>query len=159
DTWDPKGEYGRLTMTEALSAMDTDSWHSARRIAQPILSNDDIMNAFDTITYEKGGGVLAMFEQFYGPENFRKGIELHMERKAFGRGTGKEFLGSVADANKDTEGVAAFESFLNQAGVPLLKARAVCKGNTAQVEVQQSRYLQAAGTPESDKQVWRVPAC
>ncbi len=158
--WDPKGEFGRLTLTGALDAMGTDSWHAARAIAQPILSNDDIQNAFDSITYQKGGGVLAMFEQFYNAENFRKGIALHLERRAWGVATAKEFLQSVAEANKDTEGVAAFESFLNQPGVPLLSAQVTCRpGATAHVEVKQSRYYEGAVAAGADAQRWTIPMC
>ncbi|MGE4061812.1 MAG: M1 family metallopeptidase [Rhodospirillaceae bacterium] len=157
--WDPNGEFGRLTLTGALGAMGTDSWHAARAIAQPIRSNDDIQNAFDGITYEKGGGVLAMFEQFYDAENFRKGVALHLERKAWGVATAREFLQSVADANKDTEGVAAFESFLNQPGVPLLTGRLECKGPSISLVVSQSRYFQGPATPEAKQQRWSIPTC
>ena len=158
--WDPKGEFGRLTLTGALNAMGTDSWHAARAIAQPILSNDDIQNAFDSITYQKGGGVLAMFEQFYNPENFRKGVALYLERRAWGVATAKEFLQSVAEANNDTEGVAAFESFLNQPGVPLLSARVTCRsGAPAHLEVKQSRYYQGEIAAGADQQRWAIPMC
>ena len=157
--FDPAGEFGRLTLTGALDAMSTDSWHAARAIAQPIKSNDDIQNAFDGITYQKGGGVLAMFEQFYNPENFQKGVTLHLQRRAWGNATASEFLQSVADANKDTEGVAAFESFLNQSGVPLLTSRLECKGPTATFVVSQSRYFPGPITPASKQQQWRVPTC
>lgn len=157
--WDPNGEFGRLTLTGALGAMGTDSWHAARAIAQPITSNDDIQNAFDGITYQKGGGVLAMFEQFYDAENFRKGVALHLERKAWGVATAREFLQSVADANKDTEGVAAFESFLNQPGVPLLTARLECRGPSMAFVVKQSRYFQGPVTSASQQQRWAIPTC
>jgi cytosol alanyl aminopeptidase len=157
--WDPNGEFGRLTLTGALGAMGTDSWHAARAIAQPILSNDDIQNAFDGITYQKGGGVLAMFEQFYGAENFRKGVALHLERRAWGVATAREFLQSVADANKDTEGVAAFESFLNQPGVPLLTGRLECRGATTTFIVSQSRYLRDPAAKPAAPQRWSIPTC
>ncbi|MDX2224836.1 MAG: M1 family metallopeptidase, partial [Rhodospirillaceae bacterium] len=94
--WDPQGEYGRLNQTGALSAMGTDSWRSARQIAQPILSNDDIANAFDTITYEKGGGVLSMFERYYGEETFRRGVTHYLEKFRWGVATSKDFFQSIA---------------------------------------------------------------
>jgi alanyl aminopeptidase len=157
--WSPDGEFGRLTLTGALGAMGTDSWHAARAIAQPITSNDDIQNAFDGITYQKGGGVLAMFEQFYDAENFQKGVALHLERRAWGIATAREFLQSVADANKDTEGVAAFESFLNQPGVPLLTGRLECRGPSMAFVVSQSRYFQGPVTPAAKAQRWSIPTC
>ena len=44
---------------DTLDAMQADSLVSARQIRQPIASTHDIYNAFDAITYKKGGGVLA----------------------------------------------------------------------------------------------------
>ena len=160
-TWNPKGEYDRLTLGEALGAMSADSKTNARRIAQPIESNDDIDNAFDAITYEKGGGVLSMFEQYYGVEGFRKGIKLHMERHAYGTATARDFLQSIADANKDSKGVAAFESFLNQPGVPLLAASLNCGSGKFEINIQQSRYLPTLGTKgvPAQTQTWKVPLC
>jgi alanyl aminopeptidase len=161
DATDPQGEYSRLTLNGALGAMNADSRTSARRIAQPIESNDDIDNAFDGITYEKGGGVLAMFEQYYGAEAFRKGIKLHMERHAWGNATAKDFLQSIADANRDAKGGPAFETFLNQPGVPLIAAELKCSGKDAAVNVKQSRYLRPLGlpTPPAQTQIWKIPVC
>jgi alanyl aminopeptidase len=159
-TWDPKGEYDRMTLQGALSAMSTDSRSNARRIAQPIESNDDIDNAFDSITYEKGGGVLSMFEQYYGVEAFRKGVKLHLDRHAWGNATAKDFLQSITDANSDTKGVAAFETFLNEPGVPMLSTRLSCSGKTPSVSVTQARYLPGPDQPALAKtQLWKVPLC
>ncbi len=159
--WDPKGEYERSSFRGALGAMQEDSKTNARRIAQPIESNDDIDNAFDGITYEKGGGVLSMFEQYYGVEAFRKGVKLHLTRHAFGSATARDFLQSVADANNDTKGVAAFETFLNQPGVPLITAQLKCAANGNSVAVRQSRFLPQMGRehPLPQTQIWKVPLC
>jgi len=158
-TWDPAGEYDRSSLRGALGAMSSDSKSNTRRIAQPIETNGDIENAFDGITYQKGGGVLSMFEQYYGIENFRKGIKLHLERHAFGGATAEDFLKSIADANNDTKGVEAFQSFLNLPGVPLITAELKCsvKGNS--VALSQSRYIARIGKPLAQTQTWKVPLC
>jgi len=157
--WDPAGEYDRSSLRGALGAMFSDSKSNTRRIAQPIETNGDIENAFDGITYQKGGGVLSMFEQYYGAENFRKGIKLHLERHAFGGATAEDFLKSIADANKDSKGVAAFQSFLNLPGVPLITAELKCsvKGNS--VALSQARYIARIGKPLAQTQTWKVPLC
>ena len=54
-------------------AMDNDALVSSRKVRQPIESNDDIANAFDTITYNKGSALLNMFESYYGPEEVPRG--------------------------------------------------------------------------------------
>ncbi len=157
--WDPKGEYGRLSLTDALGAMNIDANKNARQITQPIASNDDIQNAFDGITYEKGNGVLAMFEHYYGVENFRKGVQLHLTRHARGTATAADFLQSIAEANNDTKGVAAFRSFLDQPGVPLVDATLDCTAAPA-VKVSQSRFVQFGQADENTrKQLWKIPLC
>ena len=40
----------------------------ARRIREPIVKESDIEDAFDSITYDKGGGVLAMAESYLGDQ-------------------------------------------------------------------------------------------
>ena len=157
--WDPKGEYGRLSLGSSLGVMSMDANKNARQITQPIASNDDIQNAFDSITYEKGNGVLAMFEHYYGVENFRKGVQLHLSRHAHGTATAVDFLKSIADANNDTKGVAAMSSFLDQPGVPLVDVALDCTGAPA-VTVKQSRYMQyKAGDEATAKQLWKIPLC
>lgn len=157
--WDPKGEYGRLSLSDSLGAMNRDSNNNARQISQPIASNDDIQNAFDGITYEKGNGVLAMFEHYYGRENFRKGVQLHLARHAHGTATAADFFGAIAEANNDAKGVAAFRSFLDQPGVPMVDAELDCSAAPA-VKVSQSRYMQYGGaTDATRRQQWKIPVC
>ncbi|MBM3516133.1 MAG: M1 family metallopeptidase, partial [Alphaproteobacteria bacterium] len=156
--FDPNGEYGRLNLAGSLGAMRSDSWRSARRIANPVDNNDDISNAFDGITYEKGGGVLAMFERYYGEEAFRRGVQLHMRRFEHGVATSRDFMQSIADANGDSSGVAAFESFLNQAGVPTVRADLKCGKSGADVTLSQSRYSARVEAPTTDQR-WQIPLC
>ncbi len=172
--WDPKGEYGRMAVADALNAMGLDSWRSARRIAEPVKSNDDIANAFDSITYDKGGGVLAMFEHYYGADTFRQGVQLYLKRHAWGTASAADFIQALADASGDTKGVEAFQSFLNQPGVPVVRANLECSKNGSELQVSQSRYLQArtistvadldarmglTKTDTTSDQRWKIPLC
>ena len=156
--FDPEGGHERNPLRGALGAMSADSKSSARRIAQPIESNDDIENAFDSITYEKGGGVISMFEQYYGVEQFRKGVQLHLQRHAFGSATAADFLKAVADANGDSKGSAAFASFLDQAGVPLVTAKLECSAKGNAISIRQSRYRLKTARG-ANEQTWKIPLC
>ena len=112
-------------------AMDVDSLVTARRIRQPIESNDDIENAFDGITYQKGGAVLDMFEAWVGEETFRKGVHEYLKSHAFGNATAADFVGSIASAAKNPALNAAFFSFLDEPGVPARDGRAGLHGRPA----------------------------
>ena len=96
----PNGARRALRPGMRALAMDADSLATARRIRQPIESNDDIENAFDFITYLKGGEVLEMFEAWVGEETFRKGVHEYLKSHAFGNATAADFVGSIASAAK-----------------------------------------------------------
>src|SRR5450830_160224 len=139
-------------------AMDVDSLVAARRIRQPIESNDDIDNAFDGITYQKGGAVLDMFESWVGEETFQKGVHQYLKAHAFGNATAADFVGSIASAAKNPVVNTAFFSFLDQPGVPLVTAELACTGGPPRVLLSQKRFL-PTGSSGSTKQTWRIPVC
>ncbi|HMA29147.1 MAG TPA: M1 family aminopeptidase [Thermoanaerobaculia bacterium] len=156
--WKP--DWGtRVTRVETRSlAMDLDSLVTARRIRQPIESNDDIENAFDGITYQKGGAVLDMFESWTGEETFRKGVHEYLKAHAHGNATAADFVGSIASAAKNPEVDAAFYSFLDQPGVPLVTAELACSGGPPRLLLSQKRFL-PTGSSGSARETWRIPVC
>jgi alanyl aminopeptidase len=140
-----------------IRAMTTDGLLSARRIRQPIESEGDILNAFDSITYNKGAAVIGMFEQWVGPDLFRKGVKRYLTEHADGNATAKDFLAAItADAGKDV--AAPFSTFLDQAGVPAVTAKLVCDGGKGKLTLSQARYLPLGVNPPRE-QIWQIPVC
>src|SRR6185369_10276283 len=105
-------------------AMKSDGQLSARRIRQPIESNNDILNAFDPITYAKGGAVLGMFEQWLGEERFRVALQRYLAKYADSNATAADFLAGLNAAEPGAGD--AFAGFLDQAGLPLLSIELAC---------------------------------
>ena len=142
----------------ANGAMRTDSLVSARQIRQPIVSKDDIKNAFDGITYQKGAAVITMFERWVTPETFQKGVQRYMREHANGNATAKDFLGAVsAEAGRDVG--TAFSTFLDQPGVPVVTAELSCKPKAAELTLSQSRYLPAGSVGSVPSTPWQAPVC
>ena len=138
-------------------ALGTDSLVTARRIRQPIQSEDDIRNAFDGITYGKGASVLAMVEGWLGRDVFQRGVQRHLRAHAHGNATAKDFLDALsAEAGQDVSGVLG--SFLDQGGAPLVTTRLDCSGKVPVVRLSQSRFL-PLGSSGDAKQEWKVPLC
>jgi alanyl aminopeptidase len=152
----PANEFARETIRDALDVMDTDSLATARAIRQPIKSTDDIYNAFDGLTYDKGGGVLAMFESYLGEDAFREGVRTHMRRFPHGSANVHDFMQSLAQGSGKPEVVPAFESFLNQPGVPLVRMKTTCSDRDLIVELTQSPFGAKEAT---DKRKWSIPVC
>ncbi|MDT8409403.1 MAG: M1 family aminopeptidase [Wenzhouxiangellaceae bacterium] len=142
----------------AIGVMSADALETTRQVRQAIDSNHDIANAFDGITYSKGGAVLSMFEAWVGEDEFRDGVRLHMQRFAHGVADYKDFLTSLADGAGRPELVDAFSSFLFQPGVPLIAAELSCNDARPELRVSQSRYL-PLGSNASRDHSWELPLC
>jgi alanyl aminopeptidase len=141
-----------------LDAMDVDSQAAARQIRQPIESDHDIVNAFDAITYEKGGAVLSMFERYLGADVFREGLRLYMQRHRFGSASAADLIAALSAASKRDELPAAFNSFLEQPGVPTLSLETRCDADGVSLDLSQSRYAPIGSSLERGAR-WQIPVC
>jgi aminopeptidase N len=153
-----RGDLERIERGEG--AMQSDSLTSARMIRQPITGAGDIETAFDGITYEKGAAVIGMFEHFIGPAVFQKGMQAYIKAHAFGNADADDLVDAIADAaGRGGKFKAAFNSFLDQNGVPLVATKLDCKpGHDAVLELAQSRYLPIGSTGDPGR-LWGVPVC
>ncbi len=137
-------------------AMDTDALVSSRKVRQEILSDDDIANAFDGITYSKGSSLLNMFESYMGREKFREGVQAYLKKYSWGNATSADFLVSIGGG--DPAIAKAFSTFLDQPGVPLVTAHLSCGGGSAELQLAQQRFLPRGSSGSAD-QLWDIPVC
>jgi cytosol alanyl aminopeptidase len=153
--WKPEWHLDVAEVNARLGAMRGDELASAREIRQPIESNDDIANAFDDITYEKGGAVIEMFEHWIGPQKFREGVQAYLKQHAWGNATASDFEAAMSQvAGRDV--APAFNSFLDQPGVPELAIALKC-GPRPELEVSQKRSLPVGS--KAKPQIWQIPVC
>ena len=161
DMAEPGANFRRDLLSRGLAVMTDDSLVSARQIRQPILSNNDIATAFDGITYSKGGAVLSMFESFLGPDDFRQGVRNYMDEFQYRTATADDFIRHLASASTDKPGdvvIAAFNSFLEQPGLPLIEIASQCDDENLVVHLKQSRYF-PLGSRGDNNQQWDIPVC
>jgi alanyl aminopeptidase len=156
DDWQPEWKSGLDQLRATFGAMREDSLDTARRIRQPIETLPDIDNAFDSITYDKGAGVLKMFETAMGPEPFRKAIKAYLRRHAYKNATATDFLHSLDQVAHQDIGTA-FSTFLDQSGIPLIRVNLGGAFNGAPVlELSQKRYLPIGSAGDSNRR-WNIP--
>lgn len=155
----PGGGFARATLRSALGAMAGDSLASARQIREPIELSEKINDAFDGITYRKGGGVLAMFENYLGEEAFQRGVRTHMARFPHGVATVDDFMKSLADGSGQPGVVPAFRSFIDRPGVPLVTLRLESSPDDGYIlRISQNRY-RPLGSPITGDTEWLIPIC
>jgi cytosol alanyl aminopeptidase len=143
----------------AQGAMGNDSLVSARKIRQEITGNGDIETAFDGITYQKGAAVLGMFEGFVSEPVFQKGMRAYIQKHKFANATADDLVDSIAEAaGQGDDFKKAFNSFLDQSGVPYVVTEVKTDGGKTVLHMKQSRYLPLGSTGDANR-VWGVPMC
>jgi alanyl aminopeptidase len=154
--WKPEWN-GRLSdVGSKFGAMSEDSLATARKIRQPIESEDDISNAFDDITYQKGAAVIRMFESWEGEKQFQAGVTAYLKRYAFKNARVNDFLDSIAGASQPRL-PRAFSTFLEQPGFPEVSVALKCGGGAPAIDVSQKRYLPIGSKGAAEQ--WQVPVC
>ena len=122
-------------------------------------SKNDIANAFDNITYNKGAAVIGMFEQWIGPDPFRRGVRRYLAAHADGNATAMDFLTALSLSAGRGDIGPAWVSFLDQPGVPLVTASLQCApGQPPVLQLSQRRFLPLGSTPPPG-QLWQIPVC
>jgi alanyl aminopeptidase len=158
DDLHPEYKAGSELTEDMQDAMSNDSRVTVRVIRQPIETTHDIVNAFDSITYSKGGGVIGMFERYLGESAFRRGVQAYLRDHAWGNASTEDFLSALSRAAK-REVAPGFMSFLTQPGVPLVETELTCPaGLTPQLKLRQKRYLPLGSTGEATQR-WQIPMC
>ena len=137
--------------------MDFDALESARRVRQPVAHTYEAEEAFDGITYVKGAAVLRMIHRWLGDAAFRHGVQRYLSRHAWSNATASDLFMALSNASdRDVAPVAA--SFVDQPGLPLVRAELICEGKQRKVALSQSRY-RARPSANPAEELWQIPVC
>ena len=137
------------------AAMERDALATTHPVVQRISSADEISQAFDTITYEKGSAVINMLENYVGADAWRAGVRAYMAKHAYGNTVSGDLWSAVEKAAHKPV-VAIAHDFTLQPGVPLVSvADAVCKNGKTTIQLTQGEFSK---DQENKKPLsWRVP--
>ena len=110
------------------AAFDVDSLHSTRTIEFPVNSPADADGMFDVLTYQKGGAILRMLEQYIGPDRFRAGVSHYLKTHAYGNTETNDLWDAIEHVVSTDGGPIVpvrrlMDSWIWQAGYPLISAR------------------------------------
>ncbi len=101
------------------AALAIDGVHATRPIEYPVGTPREAEGMFDLLTYEKGCAVLRMLEQYIGPDVFRDGVRIYLQRHAYGN----TVTSDLWDALEEASGAPVREvmdTFILQGGHPLV---------------------------------------
>jgi puromycin-sensitive aminopeptidase len=130
-------------------ALQVDGLHATRPIEYEVISPDDTNGMFDILTYEKGGSVLRMLEQYLGEEVFRDGIRLYLKKHSYANAVTTD-LWDALEENSGQPVRNVMDTWILQGGFPLITLDA---GHVTQ---QPFSYLPKTG-PSAIGSRWLVP--
>ncbi|MDP6667827.1 MAG: M1 family metallopeptidase, partial [Dehalococcoidia bacterium] len=153
DNFNP--EWGRWNQfgLERSMAFDVDSLANTRPIEIEVNSPTDAEGMFDLLTYEKGGSVLRMLEQYLGEDDFRDGISYYLNKHKYANTETNDLWDAIEHVTQQPAR-RIMDSWIFQKGYPLVSASISDDGST--ITLEQDRFLYTdADTP--DTTIWSVP--
>jgi len=146
------GRWNQFSLERSM-AFDVDSLANTRPIEFEVLSPVDAEGMFDLLTYEKGGSVLRMLEQYLGEEEFRDGIRFYLNKHQY-KNTETNDLWDAIEHVTQQPARRIMDSWIFQRGYPMVSASVSDDGST--VTLEQDRFMYTE--PETaDETTWSVP--
>ena len=138
---------------ERSMAFDVDSLANTRPIEIEVNSPVDAEGMFDLLTYEKGGSVLRMLQQFLGEDEFRDGISYYLNKHKY-KNTETNDLWDAIEHMTQQPARRIMDSWIFQRGYPLVSASISEDGST--ITLEQDRFLYTE-SEMADTTIWSVP--
>ncbi len=151
--WDRWTAFG----VERSGAFETDSLRSTRSVEFEVRSPADCEGMFDVLTYQKGGALLRMLEQYLGPDRFREGVSHYLTLHSYAN-TETNDLWDAIEATSGEPVRRIMDSWIWQPGYPLVSATVV----DDTLELRQRRFSFDGGNDattgaDAESQRWAIP--
>jgi aminopeptidase N len=149
--WDP--ELGTVSGRE--QAINLDSVSSTHPVVQRISTVEQISQAFDAITYQKGEAVITMLEDYVGEDAWRRGVQDYVRIHKLGNTQTDDLWRAVEQAaGKPVTAIA--HDFTLKPGVPLIRVEdSACRGGKTAITLRQSEF--SRDRQDQAARAWRVP--
>jgi len=133
-----------------LQAMSLDSLRNSHPINVDVKHPAQIREIFDVISYDKGGSVLRMLENYVGVENFRSGLKHYLTKHKYSNAEGQDLWNSIGKvARKPVSSM--MKTWIDQVGYPVIDVRR----ENSKISLTQRRFLSDGS--KSSKGKWAIP--
>src|SRR5580765_2122049 len=127
DAWKPEWKRWVTFGVSRAAAMGVDGLINTRPIEFEVKAPKECEAMFDLLTYEKGASVLRMLEQHIGPEVFRDGVRLYLERHQFGNAETTDLWKALGEASRQPI-PEVMDGWIFHPGYPLVSVEAEGQG-------------------------------
>ncbi len=133
------------------AALLVDGLRATRPVEFAVGPPDEAEAMFDVLTYQKGGSVLKMLEQYLGPSVFRQGIARYLSKHQYGNTETADLWDAIETAS-GAPVRTIMDSWILQGGYPSISVER--GSDPGSLVLSQQRFLYAG---EPDDTTWSVP--
>ena len=124
-----------------------DSLRNTHPIEVAVNSPEEIDELFDEISYQKGGSVLRMLDNYMGEESFRIGVSNYLKKYSYSNATASDLWNCLDEVSKNKKIKELMKIWISQPGYPLVSIEKVKTG----IKMSQERCN------KSTDQTWPIP--
>jgi len=152
DAWKPAWRRWDSFGASRAAAFIVDGLRSSRPIEFEVVAPKDAEAMFDVLTYEKGGAVLRMLEQYLGPEVFRDGVRRYLHTHRLANAETSDLWKSLGEAAGQPI-PAVMDGWVFRPGYPMVSVEDDAKDGCLRFSQRAFHYLGDG----SDEVCWQVP--
>ena len=152
DKFYPEWDLWNQFVEDAMNvAMGLDSLKTTHPIDVKVNSPAEIREIFDAISYDKGGCVLRMLENYVGEPNFQKGLKKYLSDFKYKNAKGQDLWDAIGKAS-NMPVTSMINTWLKQPGFPVVEINQ----DGSNLKLKQKRYLLESNKKFS-KGLWSIP--
>lgn len=152
DKFYPEWDLWNQFIEDAMNtAMALDSLKTTHSIDVKVNKPSEIREIFDAISYDKGGCVLRMLENYVGESNFQKGLKKYLSNFKYKNAEGQDLWNAIGKVSKMPVSKMV-STWLKQPGFPLVEI----KQKNSTIHLNQRRYLMETDQ-KSGRGLWHIP--
>lgn len=142
--WEVMKEY---VASEVISGLSVDALLSSHPVKVEVKNIEESTEIFDEISYEKGGSVLRMIENYLGEEKFKEGLRFYIKNYAYQNATSDDLWKCLEETGEEV--VSIMNNFISQTGFPVVFLK---KDKEYFLEQKRFTFL-----PNEEKEIWKIP--
>ncbi len=155
----PKWKMDKQYFDEVIAtAFSADALKTTHPISVDVHTPEEINEIFDEISYEKGGTVLHMLEDYSTPKVFREGLHNYLRQHSYSNATKYDLWGAIRDAAKKSSPqrasqIKAFaDKWLDYTGYPIVISQRI--GST--LKLRQVRFVVSNISGSNPSKPWPI---
>jgi puromycin-sensitive aminopeptidase len=150
DGWHPEWRVWLDFDNGKAAALHLDALSTTHPVRGEVKNAAEATESFDAITYEKGGAVLRMIENYLGEVPFRDGIRAYMKKFGKSNAVADDLWNALGESSKQPV-LELANAWIRQSGYPVVFA--TVQGD--QLTLKQQRFFSEPGKAAADQ--WPVP--